>query len=452
MTTASALALSGCGAANDPSTSEGETGAVEVALVPAQLNRNLDLLFVVDDSPGMLEKQGALRFALPTLLEQLELVPGGLPNLHVGVVSSDLGTQAALDATPGPPLGRLGQGGCASQGKGGILQTYGAALLGGGNYITDILRTDASRIANYSGSLADALGRMTAAGEGGCNFEQHLEAIKVALDDNPSNGGFVRPDAMLGVIVLADEDDCSMAHSTLISEDSSKLGAIASFRCTRHGVVCDDDGADPDAMNETGLKSKCRASTDSPYVADIDRYVTFLEQLKGSTRPVMMSVIAGQPDPFHVELRPPPQGGVPQPALSASCTYAGVQGLTGADPAVRLFEFASRFHHGVTASVCGSDYRGALTKIAVQIETLLVGDPCLDREITLPAACEATELRDSDPGFSSELPSCSDAVTTDCFRLISDPGRCSGGQNLRLQVVRSGPPPTDGWTSLRCDL
>ena len=54
-------------------------------------NRNVDLLFLVDDSSSMRLSQDNLRRNFPVLMQQLENLPGGLPNIHVAVVSSDMG-------------------------------------------------------------------------------------------------------------------------------------------------------------------------------------------------------------------------------------------------------------------------------------------------------------------------------------------------------------------------
>ncbi len=73
----------------------------------------VDLLFVIDDSPGMADGQARLGRALPALVERLGRVAGGLPDLHVGVISTDLGTapyDSAGCTMPGGDGGRLLKG------------------------------------------------------------------------------------------------------------------------------------------------------------------------------------------------------------------------------------------------------------------------------------------------------------------------------------------------------
>src|SRR5689334_2902710 len=62
-----------------------DDGRQTVVEVPVTPNRDLDLLFVVDDSPSMLDKQTNLANNFPNFINRLAQVPGGLPNLHLGV-------------------------------------------------------------------------------------------------------------------------------------------------------------------------------------------------------------------------------------------------------------------------------------------------------------------------------------------------------------------------------
>src|SRR5688572_20301960 len=58
---------------------------------PTRPTRDVDVLFVVDDSSGMDDAQLYLAAAFAEWSAVLGAFPGGLPNLHLGVVSSDLG-------------------------------------------------------------------------------------------------------------------------------------------------------------------------------------------------------------------------------------------------------------------------------------------------------------------------------------------------------------------------
>ena len=237
-----------------------EQGRVETKDIPVNFNRNVDILFVIDDSPSMADKQQNLADNFPNFINVLNTIQGGLPDVHIGVASSDMGTFGSNDSAPGPSIGQIGNGGCSGTGKNGNLQTQGAPVTGA--FISDIKQMDGSRQTNYTGNLSDVFKQMaTGAGAGGCGFEQHLAAAKHALNNNPANAGFVRQDAFLALIFIADEDDCSLQHSNLLSASDQSLGPLQSFRCTRFGVTCDNGGVS-ELVEDSGCGIVVRANAD----------------------------------------------------------------------------------------------------------------------------------------------------------------------------------------------
>ena len=54
------------------------------------VNRNVDLLFLVDDSPSMRDKQANLRRNFPSLIGALRKIKGGLPDVHIAVATSEV--------------------------------------------------------------------------------------------------------------------------------------------------------------------------------------------------------------------------------------------------------------------------------------------------------------------------------------------------------------------------
>lgn len=415
-------------------------GMPEVALVPTTVNRDLDILFVIDDSPSMLDKQANLKSSFPVLVNTLSSLEGGLPNIHIGVITTDMGTKGADDATPGPSVGS-GPGGCASSGKDGLLQINSAPVTGA--FLSDV-DNGSTRVRNYTGTLEQAFSAMASVGASGCGFEQPLAAIKRSFGQ-AANAGFIRPTARLAIILLTDEDDCSASHSTLFGPDSATLGPLNSFRCTRFGVTCDIDGATPDEMNAVGTKSECHANETSPYVTDIGRYATFLESVKADPHDVMFGAIAGTTTPFAVEQQSPPGGGTPVNVVTHSCTYSGANGPEVADPPARLDHLAGTLRRGSLESVCG-DLANAMLAFGQRMNAM-VGQPCLLQDIAMPVMCKAY---DEVGGTQTELPMCSTTVTTDCFRVTEDATACTSGQHLKLEVVRSSPAAAGTWTSLHC--
>lgn len=453
------VTLAGC---PDRTISEVTTdqGSVEYKNIPVTVNRDIDILFLVDDSPSMLDKQNNLKANFPNFINVLNTIEGGLPNIHLGVATSDLGSKGADDASPGPAIGGGGPGACSGNGKGGVLQVNGAPITG--NYITDIKNSDGTRTTNYSGTLPTTFATMATVGVNGCGFEQHLEAVKRALSNNPANTGFLRPDAYLAVIILGDEDDCSMAHSTLIATDTAQLGPLQSFRCTRYGLICDQGGADPTAMNQVGPKGSCHSNESGQYLTDVGRYVTFLKGLKSDPNMVIVADIGGPPTPVETELRAPSGSTTPIPALAHSCTYTDSSNASEvADPTVRVSQFINSFpNRGTYSTICQQDLSGAMTEIATLLKTVL-GSPCVDGTLAdadpntpgVQYDCSVSDVTNFGLANQNEvvLPECNDltpgqeasSANKPCWAIETDPMNCAGGQHLTLKIERSVAPAPD---------
>src|SRR3954463_379131 len=116
-----------------------QQGRVEFKDIPITVNRNIDILFVIDDSPSMADKQANLAANFPNFIDVLNTIEGGLPDVHIGVVTSDVGTKGALDSAPGPSIGS-GPGSCSGNGKAGNLQVFGAAssIMDGSLFLSDL--------------------------------------------------------------------------------------------------------------------------------------------------------------------------------------------------------------------------------------------------------------------------------------------------------------------------
>ncbi|HEX5063254.1 MAG TPA: hypothetical protein VFV99_27950 [Kofleriaceae bacterium] len=433
--------------ADDDSGSLADAGVTreQVALVPATARRDLDLLFVTDDSPGGLELQTSLKAAFPAFLGELTLREQ-LPNLHIGVASTDIGAQGAEDTQPGASIGS-GPGSCSGVGKAGALQTNSTTLLNG-TFIVDMLASDGSRTTNYTGTLTNVFNAIISLGASGCGFEQPIEAMRRALDNNPANAGFQRPATPLAVITLTDEDDCSFAHSTLLGGATTVLGPLQSFRCTRFGVLCDTGGATTDEMYVLGSKTRCHWNNDSAYLTRRDRYEQFIAAVNGDARNVFYGAIAGGPvSELVVEARTPPGGGSAVPALQHVCLYTGMYGPQAADPAVRIQELTEVVPRGRFEPVCDVDLTVSSVAMAREIRGLL-GDPCLTRDIASPADCV---VADQTLSGETPIPPCSTQRTTDCYQLVDD-ATCTTVSHLRVDVTRSSPASADTMVSVRCRI
>jgi hypothetical protein len=456
---AAAIGLGGAACGDDGgSTPDGADGRQTVVELPATVNRDLDLLVVMDDSPGLIEIQQSISNSLPVFVERLQRAPGGLPDLHLGVVSTDMGTKASGSPTPGPAIGQVGNGGCAGTGKNGALQKYLAGTDLEGSFLSDVKQTDGSRLRNYTGDLATMIGKMIKGGAGGCGFEQPLAAMRAALGGQPANAGFLRQDALLAVVIVADEDDCSVASPMLLDPAAaSTLGSLSSFRCTRFGVTCAGGGATPDQMKVPGVKTECGPSPSNAMLDDIGQFRDFLRGLKSDPRKIMVAGIVGPPEPFQVELRPPPGGGNPEPALAHACSVQGPIGIQVASPAPRLHGFLGEFPDRSTSStVCTADNSAGLVGIADLIGRVM-GSPCVNAALA--------DAKPAEPGLqpdcivedvvgtaATKIEPCDAGARQPCWRLEADAAMCAGPGNLKLVVDRASAPPPETTTRMRCKL
>ncbi|HVY41089.1 MAG TPA: hypothetical protein VHM31_24300, partial [Polyangia bacterium] len=137
-------------------------------MTAAGARQKLDLLFMIDNSSSMTFAQQKLLVEMQSFAAALESLPGGLPDLHVAVVSSDMGAPGDVSASIGcTPSGDEGQfhaepqNGCASTG-----------LEPGATFVTS-----SNGVANFTGPLADVLTCIAPLGSLGCGFEHQLASV-----------------------------------------------------------------------------------------------------------------------------------------------------------------------------------------------------------------------------------------------------------------------------------
>ncbi len=404
-----ALALAGC--PDRPIASVYPVqGTVESKDLPAVPNRDVDILFLIDDSLSMEAEQASLRANFGGFMSVLETLDGGIPNVHIGVATSNYG-QHANDGVGTASFGTS----CAASGDDGALRTAPALI--NGRFIVDEEGTGGSRVRNYSGTLGDAFSTIANVGKDGCGIEQHLGSIRRALE-NPVNAGFVRKNAKLAVIVIADEDDCSLAHKSLF--EGSTDGEVVNFRCTSSGVEC-DTGSD---LTAPGEKTGCHAKESSEYLNSVDSYVDYLKSLKAApAKDVIVAGIVGDPDKFKITTN------AGKPILAPSCEY----GDQDAFPAVRTNDFLEQFENHVRTSICGADLSQALVDIGATLKRSF-GDYCFESEVAdldpvadgLQADCAVSDWRSLPNGGDQELaiiPQCG-AGRIPCWKIDKDPTKC----------------------------
>ena len=375
--------------------------------IDVQPPRDVDILYVFDSSPGR-GNYDVMAGQLDVLQRKLTDAGGRLPDLHVGVVTTDLGTRGRLDPQPGPAIGH-----CARSGDAGKLVAFGAGLTFG-SFLEDLEGPGGTRIRNFDGSLGSAVARLSDPSPGtadtGCEVAQPLEAMRLALDP-ASNPGFIRPDALLSIVLLTNQDDCSLARSALLDPFDTSLGPSLAFRCTEQGVVCDGD--DP---RTTGPRTGCRPREGSQFLVSVSEYQQFLAQYKTDARDVTVSAVAGPRSPFAVQ-----NDGVP--ALVPSCQGAG----GSAQPAVRIGALVDGFG-GTLINGCTQDaaYQQITTPVVARQRSCF---PNLRR--TDGEDCTVTA---GDGGAQTELAHCTDAAASPCWYTYNDASACPGGEHVGIAV------------------
>jgi hypothetical protein len=378
------------------------------------LNPNLDLLFVIDNSRSMQNEQQQITDNFPRMIQVLETLPEGLPNHHLGVISSDVGAGDACAASTPPP---------------GVLRNQ--PMISGcspptDRWISDVDDGNGTRIRNYSDALNDTFSCIATLGTTGCGFEQPLESIRQALSASTlENTGFLRDDSLLAVVILSDEDDCSAFDDSLFDQPTPD-GVDGDFRCFEQGVTCDGP------PSQLGERTSCVARDDSPFLTPVEDFVADLRALRPLQSRLLVAGILGDPDVTvghndddDLDVLPScqPDAGNPE----------------GAYPPTRTDAFIAQFSAPIRERICDTDLTPAIVAIGGEIVNRLYGG-CLNGELADATApdCSVTEIQH--PGTATEvshvLPTCDaddgeSATNKPCWTLDVDP-RCATTTHLRI--------------------
>jgi hypothetical protein len=377
--------------------------------VDVRAPRDLDILYVFDNSSGR-GVYDQMASQLGTLQTQLANLDGQLPNLHVGVVTTDLGTRGRLDPQYGPPIGH-----CAADGDAAKLVTFSAGLTFG-NFLEDLRGPAGTRIRNFNASLGVELGHLTNPPAGmantGCEFPQPLEAMRRALDP-ATNPDFIRPGAQLSIVFLTNRDDCSLARSAMLDPFDTSLGPSLAFRCTEQGVICD-----PDDPRKPGTHTNCRPREGSRFMTNVSEYQAFLAKYKADPRDVTVSAVAGPRTSFEVQ-----DTGVP--ALAPSCQGDGGSAM----PAVRIGALVDSFG-GAVIDACTQ--KAAYQQIAA---------PIVNRQRSCfpnlsPSDGEDCTVTETAGDVATELGRCADGSPAPCWYTYRDAAACPGGEHVGIAINR----------------
>ncbi len=260
---------------------------------------DVDLLFMIDNSGSMREEQENLIRELPRMVQALttgdrdddgmvDFAP--VRSLHIGFITSDMGSGNQTDVrTCAPGLGHDGLLRRTSASEAPCMPTYPSG-------------TFAFNPSDDVTGFIDTVSCVASVGTEGCGFEQPLEAaLKALTPANPeiwtavgyspprfydpasgtrdrlrghgsnANAGFIRPDSTLAIILLTDEEDCSLADYALIGNSDTRFATIPpNVRCNTY-------------------------SGDTSIVYPVSRYIDGFLGLRRSPRQLIFSVIAGIP-------------------------------------------------------------------------------------------------------------------------------------------------------------
>ena len=271
------------------------------------------------------------------------------------------------------------------------------------------LQTGGASGPNFDGDVRAAVDCITDLGDNGCGFESQFKSIYYALlkagdATDPDNGGFLRADAKLAIVMLTNEDDCSVAGDSLLISpavnsvsDPTGLGALSSYRCNEFGHLCNGQPPPHNAPASAVTLNNCVSAENAgktddlvtdpngnpdptrghlwPTVAD---FTSYLRCVKPNPNDLLIAAIAGPTtDAMGSSLYQvvgqinSAAGGEVDPMVVHSCVQetSNGSGPEFADPAVRIKQAVDTFGaNGVFYPICANDFRSALGAIAAQMQ------------------------------------------------------------------------------------
>jgi hypothetical protein len=401
-----------------------KTRAQVVAQVLPAESTAVDMLFVIDDSLSMTDEQDQLGIWSSELFDVLS-PSGALPDLHIAVTSSSVAISGIKQCETGGSL------------------HVGGAVLQQGRYLRDVAGP-AGRERNYSGTLTETFAKMARVGDSGCGFEQPFKAARLALSGYATGGeGFLRDDALLLVVFVTDEDDCSAVDSTLFSDSyadaCSELGAITSYRCFEHGVRCYDGKG----SRVFGERRNCRPDESSAYVDSVSDFAEFLKTRKQNPAQVVVAGIYGKPNQVTVI----PDERVTTfstPRLANVCGTGGKEG-SGATPAIRMNALMAEFGGRASqSSICERELSWAMRNAGLVTRAAATRSHCLRGALSdvdtaaagIQPACRVlvTSVSGSAVETRIEVPPCDRADGEGCFTVEVDPACADTETQLAFRV------------------
>jgi hypothetical protein len=279
---------------------------------PQVTSGKLDLLLAIDNSTSTADKQQLLVASLPNLLARLanplcvdtqgvaastqpananvncptgtsrEFAP--MRDMHIGVITSSLGSHGGdvcNTATNGDDKGQL-----LPSVRTGLTSYNGQGYL---NWDPDGHSTPPGET-NINTLTSDLSTMLAAVGQVGCGYEAQLESIyRFLVDPSPpqsvdimnnvttpeginttllaQRASFLRPDSAVAVVMLTDENDCSIADSGFGWFISTRALNGADNRMYRATTICDSDPNSPcckSCGDTSAVPAQCGFSSSAP--------------------------------------------------------------------------------------------------------------------------------------------------------------------------------------------
>jgi hypothetical protein len=207
--------------------------------------RQVDLVTMVDNSPGMAPKIEKLNAQFPKLIDGLrDPADGTLPDLRVAIIDSDLGTGGAY-TNYSCARKTLPDGTDSIFGDLGRFQMPSSPVVCPFTPGARFLEYSAGAARNYTGDISAVFSCLTGnLGTAGCFEEQQLQAFEFSLaaqgvGNEAQQQAFLRPEAQLGLVFLSDEDDCSaFTNDRMFGDLENARGESPSLRCATRAHNC----------------------------------------------------------------------------------------------------------------------------------------------------------------------------------------------------------------------
>jgi len=401
---------------------------VEVTLTTPSNDTEVDLLLVIDGSPSMDAFRDGVVNGLSDVVREvasgdhdgdgvIDFEPAR--RLHVGVIGTELGACAGAADAGFRTIG-TGVGGCATD--------YGAVHPRG------LLSFRAGR--DDPDQLASDVRCLMGAVQTRCPFSRATDAITRALEES-INPGFLSDGAVLAILVVSAQDDCSTSHPEIF-QPALPAGTPQGVRCS---------AAADQLTNIDEVASALRARRPNPALL----FVSIASGVPPSLAGVDPSILLADPalveriDPAHSD------------RLVPACTTSS---HASAAPARRWTELARALNadgaQTTVQSICNPDLH-PLADVYVERGTETRYGICLPRGLAVDAQglvpCELT-MALPPIGTSVEPEHCSDLPSPEAFQLdhveaVTDPvdGTLRSREVCRVrQVGYAGAGTEVGWS------